>query len=178
MTTSQDTLPHPMADFDARNTPMPDLRPVMRRLASGVSIATSAWEGVRHGMTVTSFVSVSLAPPLVSVTLGKDTRTEVMVRRAGKFGISILAASQQMLAEVFAGKVEEMGNRFAGVETFTLGDDVPLIAGSLGAMTCRVVHIMNLPQSTLFLGEVSALWEGEPGPSLLYMNREFGSYGA
>ncbi len=109
----------------------------MRRLASGVSVVTSVWQGVRHGMTVTSFVSVALDPPLVTITLAKGTRTEQMVRASGRFGVSILASDQQHIAEIFSGKVPEQANRFADIAVFELEEGLPLISGGLGAMPAR-----------------------------------------
>lgn len=162
---------------DARNLPGEQLRRAMRHWTTGVSIVTSHHEGVAHGMTVNSFASVSLEPALVVVTLAHQTRTHALVRQSGRFGVTILARSQEHLAEVFAGRVPDGGDRFAGVATFTLGSRVPLIEGGLAGLDCRVVHEHDMPNSTLFVGQVESVQLAEDGEPLLYYNRGWHSLG-
>jgi 3-hydroxy-9,10-secoandrosta-1,3,5(10)-triene-9,17-dione monooxygenase reductase component len=156
---------------DARNLPGEQLRRAMRHWVTGVAIVASAHEGVQHGMTVNSFVSVSLEPPMVTVTLANDTRTHQLVRESGWFGVTILNAEQQHLAEVFAGRVPDGGNRFAGVPTYTLLSGAPLIEDGLAGLDCRVVYRHVMPRSTLFLARVEGVRVSEGGQPLVYHNR-------
>jgi flavin reductase (DIM6/NTAB) family NADH-FMN oxidoreductase RutF len=149
------------------------LRQTMRRWVTGVTIVTSQAGGRRHGMTVNSFTSVSLDPPLVTVTLANDTRTRALVETAGWFGVSVLAEEQQHLSDIFAGKIPDGGERFAGVEVFELDEHLPLIAGGLAALVCRVVAAHPVGRSTLYLGEVTAAWRREDGEPLVYFNRGY-----
>jgi flavin reductase (DIM6/NTAB) family NADH-FMN oxidoreductase RutF len=158
---------------DARNLPGEMLRQTMRRWVTGVSIVTSQYDGKRHGMTVNSFTSISLDPPLVTVTLADNTRTHALVRTAGIFGVTILAAEQEHLSDVFAGKVADGGERFAGVEVFTLDGRIPLLSGGLAALVCRLVAEHPSGHSTLFIGEVTAAWQRDDGTPLIYMNRKY-----
>jgi flavin reductase (DIM6/NTAB) family NADH-FMN oxidoreductase RutF len=158
---------------DARNLPGEQLRQAMRRWVTGVTIVTSQQDEVRHGMTVNSFVSISLDPPLVSVTLAVDTRTFAMVRATGLFGVTVLAQDQAHLSDIFAGRVPDGGDRFAEVEPFHLTGLIPLISGGLAALECRVVHEYPIKNSTLFIGEVQAAWHREDGEPLLYFNRAY-----
>jgi flavin reductase (DIM6/NTAB) family NADH-FMN oxidoreductase RutF len=158
---------------DARTLPGDDLRRAMRRWVTGVSIVTSHQDGVNHGMTVNSFVSVSLEPPLVVITLAKNTRTHAQIEQSMRFGVTMLNVEQQHLAEIFAGRVADAGDRFSGVETFSLGSPVRLIQGGMAGLDCRVVHTYDLPQSTLFFGQVEAVYVGEGGEPLIYFNRDF-----
>ena len=158
---------------DARNLPGEQLRQAMRRWAAGVSIVTSRDAGLRHGMTVNSFTSISLDPPLVVVTLANDTRTHTMVQSTGAFGVTILAAEQQPVSDVFAGKVPDGGDRFAGLDTFELSGQIPLISGGLAAMVCRVVASHPFLHSTLFIGAVEAVWHRDDGDPLIYTNRGY-----
>jgi flavin reductase (DIM6/NTAB) family NADH-FMN oxidoreductase RutF len=157
----------------ANISPGEQLRSAMRHWVTGVSIVTSYHNGAQHGMTVNSFNSISLEPALVTVTLNKGTRTHALVKGSGRFGVTILSAEQQQLAEIFAGRVPDGGDRFAGVGTFHLQGSVPFILGGLAALDCKLVHTHDLPTSTLFIGqveEVSILNSGEP---LIYVNRAF-----
>src|SRR5512138_100125 len=93
------------------------LRHAMRAWTTGVAIITAIHEGQQYGMTVNSFTSISLEPPMVLLTLRKLTHTHDLVVKSGKFAVTILTAEQQELSERFAGKVPNILDRFAGVQT-------------------------------------------------------------
>jgi flavin reductase (DIM6/NTAB) family NADH-FMN oxidoreductase RutF len=158
---------------DASYLPGEILRQTMRRWPTGVSIVACQYEGRRHGMTVNSFTSISLDPPLVTVTLANDTRTHALVQAAGFFRITVLASDQQHLSDIFAGKVADHQDRFAGVELLELAGNMPLIRGGLAALVCRVFATHPFPHSTLFIGEVTAAWHRDDGGPLVYMNRGY-----
>ncbi len=151
-----------------------ELRMAMRQWATGISVVTSAYQGVRHGMTVNSFTSVSLSPPLVLVSLERQTRTHRLVEQAGVFGVTILNKDQQEVSDCFAGRLPEREDRFCNVDTYTLLTGTPFIAEGLAGIDCRVVAIYEAGTHTLFIGEVVALHiptdNGEP---LLYYNRAY-----
>ena len=150
------------------------LRQAMRHWTTGVSVVTSQFEGHRHGMTVNSFTSISLEPPRVVVTLANRTRTCALVRQSGCFGVSILRASQQELSERFAGHIPEEGDRFHGLEIMTTSNGLTLLAGCLAGLDCRVIHTYEMPDSTLFVGEVlEVLLAEDEGEPLLYHNRSY-----
>jgi flavin reductase (DIM6/NTAB) family NADH-FMN oxidoreductase RutF len=149
------------------------LRQVMRHWTTGVAVVTSSHNGGVHGMTVNSFTSVSLDPPVVAVTLANVTRTFKMVLKSGMFGITILHENQAEISERFAGKILKEQDRFDGVETFFLEHPVPLIAGGCAYLNCRLIFSHPLPDSTLLLGEVVAAdAEGDLRP-LVYLNRGY-----
>ena len=157
----------------ARNLPGEQLRQAMRRWVTGVAIVTSQHDGVRHGMTVNSFVSISLDPPLVSVTLAHATRTLGLVQASGYFGVTVLDQAQAHLSDIFAGRVPESGDRFEGLETFRLGGLTPFLSGGLAALECRLVHQYEMQNSTLLIGEVQEAWHREDGEALVYFNRGY-----
>ncbi len=151
-----------------------ELRDCMRHWLTGVAVATSCFEQDTHGMTVNSFVSLSLQPPLVSVTMASLSRTHALVEKSGAFAISILSKDQQALAERFAGRIPDLENRMVGIETFTLLTGAPLFWGGLAFMDCRVIHHYAMPLCTMFIGEVVAarVGLGESSP-LGYIDRHF-----
>ena len=75
---------------------------VLSRWASGVSVVTTNDDGMLYGLTVSSFSSVSLDPPLVSVCLSEGNRLVEMIKQSGKFAVSILGANQQAASQYFA----------------------------------------------------------------------------
>jgi flavin reductase (DIM6/NTAB) family NADH-FMN oxidoreductase RutF len=175
---SDATLTSPFLDcmmiVEAIMTVRPEqLRSVMRRWTSGVTIITARADGLIHGMTASSFASVSLDPPLVLAALANTTRTGEMIRRGGHFGVTILADTQQELSEIFAGRVPDSGDRFAGVKTETLESGVPFIAGGLAWLDCRLVQTIPAGSTTIYLGEVTAVSEKGDNEPLVYFNRDY-----
>lgn len=149
------------------------LRRAMRAWTTGVAVITATYNGQRYGMTVNSFTSISLEPPLVSVTLKRLTHTHELVERSGEFAITILSAEQKHLSDRFAGKIPHVADRFEGVETETLLINAPLIKGGMAYFNCRVANAFPAGENTLFIAEVvAARGEGEGDP-LVYHNRVF-----
>ncbi|MBN2385880.1 MAG: flavin reductase family protein [Anaerolineales bacterium] len=149
------------------------LRRAMRRWASGVTIVTTRDGDQVHGMTASSFASVALDPPLVLVALAGTTRTGALVRASGDFGVTLLAADQQEISEIFAGRIPDGQARFAGITTETLESGVPFICGGLAYFDCRLVQIIPAGKTNLYLGEVQAAWDREDGEPLVYFNRDY-----
>lgn len=155
------------------------LRLAMRRWATGVTIVSSFWQGVRHGMTASSFTSVSLLPPLVLVSIEHTTRTHGLIQASGVFGVTILADHQQAISDLFAGRETEENDRFAGCEVYTLETGAPLLADGLAGFDCRVVAHHVAGNHTIFIGEVAACRitvEDDPRP-LIYFNRGYHKLG-
>ena len=148
------------------------LKQVMRHWPSGIVVVTSVYDGVYHGLTANSFTSVSVTPPIISVTLNNQTRSYQMVNDAGIFGITILSEKQADISDRFAGRIKEQ-NRFSGVDVFTLITGAPLIYGGLAHLDCRVIYMYGMPESSLFLGEVVAAQISDSLRPLLYYDREY-----
>ncbi len=149
------------------------LRQVMRHWTTGVTLVTSQYQGVRHGMTVNSFTSVSLDPPIITVTLANDTRTHALALKSGILAITLLSQDQSEISDRFAGRVPDHGERFAGLETFTLTTGAPLLTGGLGFVDGRILQTHALPKSTLFLVEVLAAQAAPGTQPLVYFNRDY-----
>ena len=150
-----------------------DLRRAMRKWVAGVTIVTSAHQGAQHGMTVSSFTSISAVPPMILVSLERTTRTHDLVAESGIFGVTILREEQQLLSERFAGRIGLESDRFVGLETFHLVSPAPLISGGLAFFDCRVVKAVEAGTSTVFLAEVIAARSEEDGDPLVYTNRGY-----
>jgi flavin reductase (DIM6/NTAB) family NADH-FMN oxidoreductase RutF len=149
------------------------LRQAMRHWTTGVGVTTSAFDGLQHGMTVSSFTSLSLEPPLVMVSLGKSTRTHDLVLDSGVFAVTVLSSQQQEISDRFAGRIKGVTDRFVGVETFTMETGSPLIQGGLAYFDCRVTATHDAGTHKVFIGEVVAVEEGEQGEPLVYFDREY-----
>lgn len=151
------------------------LRAGMRYWASGVGVATAAHNDTQMGMTVSSFTSVSMEPPVVLVSMHKNTRTHDVVLASNAFAVTLLAADQQEISARFAGQ-DEVEDRFAGLETFTLETGSPLLAGGISFFDCRLIGTYETETVTVMFGElVAARVAKNPGEisPLLYQNRDY-----
>lgn len=161
-----ETLPIKTLDPEA-------LRSAMRAWSAGVTVVAAAHEGIRHGMTVNSFTSISLDPPLITVALRQNTRTHELVMKSRAFGLTVLSAAQKEISDLFAGRMPESEDRFSHVQTGTLVTGSPLIAGGLSWMDCRLSHTYSAGENTLFIAEVVAARGTGSGDPLIYHNREY-----
>src|SRR5204863_9846294 len=107
----------------------------MSHFASGVTIVTTEHEGQQYGMTVASFASLSLHPPLVLVCVEKSVKTHDAISSAGTFGVSILDRQQAQVSGRLAAKI---GDQVTGVEVVRGGPGVPVIRGAVCAVACKV----------------------------------------
>ena len=111
---------------------------------------------------------------MVSVTLANNTRTYRLVsNQSGILGITILNEDQAELSDRFAGRIPEDGDRFAGLETFTLLTGAPMLSGGLAFIDCRVRSAHPLELSTLFLLDVVAAQPSAKTRPLIYYNRGY-----
>ena len=149
------------------------LRHAMRAWTTGVAIVTSIYEGQQYGMTVNSFTSISLEPPLISVTLKQLTHTHDLVEKSGLFSVTILTAAQKELSDRFAGKMPGITNRFDGLQTETISLDAPVFREGMAYFDCRVISSMPVGENTLFVAEVVDARGTGPGDPLVYHNREY-----
>jgi flavin reductase (DIM6/NTAB) family NADH-FMN oxidoreductase RutF len=156
-------------------TPKPgeDFRMVMGRFATGVTVVTSRAGEEIHGMTVNAFLSVSLAPPTVLVSLSKGARTERLVREGRVFAVNILGADQSPLSDRFAGRHKDKeGNRFDGFEWSPEATGAPIFKGVLAWLDCKLVTAFDGGDHTLFLGEaVAARSDDQASPLLFFQSR-------
>jgi flavin reductase (DIM6/NTAB) family NADH-FMN oxidoreductase RutF len=141
------------------------LRQVMGRFATGVTVVTTVDRNTVHGMTANSFLSVSLRPPLVLVSLGR-CRLNEMLPRTGRYGVSVLAHDQEQFAAHFAAQ------RVSAVEpTFVWHEGLPLLDGALAHLVCRVVDVHPAGDHVLWIGEVEHLHHRDGEPLLFYTGR-------
>ncbi len=146
----------------------------MGKNVTGISVVTCHSEGEYHGMTVNAFISVSLTPPAMLVSLGKKSRTAEIVGKTKVFAINLLSDAQALHSDRFAGRHKDKEtNRFEGIGWKPGTTGCPLLDGSMGSLDCKVIHSFDGGDHTLFIGEVvSGTFDGSLSP-LVYT---LGSY--
>jgi flavin reductase (DIM6/NTAB) family NADH-FMN oxidoreductase RutF len=141
----------------------------MGRFASGVTIVTSTGDGDVRGMTANGFVSVSVDPPLVLVSLARNRAMHDLVRDSGRYAVNVLGAEQEALSWHFAGQPIQRVS-----PEFVWRDGLPLIDGALAHVSCRVRDTHPAGDHTLYVGEVTGLDYRDGRPLVFYT----GSYGS
>lgn len=152
------------------------LRETMRLWTCGVTVVTTSDGGARAGMTVSSFTSISLEPPLILVCLHKAAETTQLVGRAGVFAVSLLGEAHEAVCNQFAGLVDlpPGADRFHGVDTVTQVTGSPVLADALAWLDCRVYGAHDGGTHTIFVGEVLATGrQADPVSPLVWHNRAY-----
>jgi 3-hydroxy-9,10-secoandrosta-1,3,5(10)-triene-9,17-dione monooxygenase reductase component len=150
-----------------------ELRHAMRQWTTGVSIVCSQQGDFVHGMTVNSFTSVSLEPPVISVTLANNTRTFNLVQESGKFSVSLLNIHHREISDRFSGKIANESDRFNGLDVFKLPGGQIALKNALAWLECSVRLKIPFENSTLFLADVNYAGVGDEEKPLVYHNREY-----
>lgn len=150
----------------------------MARWASGVTVATTVLEGQWKGMTASSFISLSIDPLLVAVSIGKHLNTHDIVAASRVFAINMLNAEQIEWGKRFAGMLPEVTDRFEGISCKTAVTGSPLLPDTLAWFDCTLHKAVDAGDHTLFIGEVRAGGWSEDGSPLVYHNRQWGTFTA
>ena len=126
-----------------------DLRDMFGQFASGVTVIACGPEGDEHGMTANAFMSVSLDPPLVTVSLQNDCRMSSRLKVGDRFGVSILAEDQRAASDHFAGRAIE-----ADAARFERKANAPVLQGALAWIAGTVVQQAPAGDHTLYIARV------------------------
>jgi flavin reductase (DIM6/NTAB) family NADH-FMN oxidoreductase RutF len=142
-------------------------RRTLGMFATGVTVLTTRVGEQVHGMTANAFMSVSLQPPLVLISIDRRAKMGALLHERTRFGVSVLEARQTGLSDRFAGRVAE-GFPEA---TFEIVHETPLVEGALAHLVARVVRSYWGGDHSLFLGQVEFARYGEGRPLLFHGGR-------
>jgi flavin reductase (DIM6/NTAB) family NADH-FMN oxidoreductase RutF len=133
-------------------------RDALGTFATGVTIVSTRDGDLVHGMTANGFMSVSLDPALIVVSIATGARMHGVLSRSGRYGVSVLAREQEVVSQHFAGRPSS--DEIALIEAL----DTPLVDGALTHVVADVVDAHPAGDHTLFIGEVRhfAHRAGEP----------------
>jgi flavin-dependent trigonelline monooxygenase, reductase component len=146
-------------------------RSALGSFATGVTIITAVdSEGKGHGLTVNSFTSVSLDPPLVLWCLGNKSDSYELFSKAEHYGVNILNAEQGDLAMRFAGKGDQS---FSDDEAGVLVTGAPIVDKAIAVFDCKVVQRIEAGDHLILIGETQA-FETRPESGLAYFRGSFG----
>jgi len=140
------------------------LKAVAGAFPSGVTVITTAPAGKPVGMTVSSFTSVSLDPPLILVCVARTANCLPAFRVGSPMGVNVLSSTQAQVARTFASRVED---RFAAVAHRSGPHGVPLIEDTAAWMSTHIARIYDGGDHLILLARVHALHRSPLTP-LLY----------
>jgi flavin reductase (DIM6/NTAB) family NADH-FMN oxidoreductase RutF len=146
-------------------------RSACARFATGVAIVTaSAADGAPHGLTINSFASLSLDPPLVMVAIDRRVAFLDVFEKHGAFAVNILGEHQCELSNRFASVLPE--GRFEGVEWSRGVTGSPVLEGGIGVIECRIERVFDAGDHRVLVGLAvgAELGEGKP---LVFFGSEY-----
>lgn len=151
-----------------------DFTEAMSNVCAPVTIITTVTpDGEAYGTTVSAFASLSLTPPMVTISLDKKSVLLEHVRKHGRVGVNILSSDQSELAKNFA---RSRTDKFEGVE-WRLADGLPKIEGCTSWLVCRVDDTVPGGDHVLLLAQVQGIHNSTRTP-LVYARRSFGFHSA
>jgi len=154
-----------MSGFDSGH-----FRKVLGHFPTSVTVVTAAPDGVPVGLTIGSFTSVSLEPPLVGWLPGKGSTSWPDIRRAGVFCVNMLAADQGELCWTFA---KDIDDKFDDLVWTTGRTGSPIIEGAVAWIDCTIEHVIEVGDHFFVVGAVLDLHVAreDVGPLLFYKGK-------
>jgi flavin reductase (DIM6/NTAB) family NADH-FMN oxidoreductase RutF len=157
-----------------------DYREVLTRFATGVTVVTTLERteedgGQPWGTTVNSFTGISLDPPLVMVSIGRERSIHPIIERTGRFGVNILGEGSEAISDCFAGAPSALPrSAFCNAEYQLGAAGLPVLEQAIAYLACDVETSIEAGDHTMYLGRVIETGcRDEVGWPLLYFRRRY-----
>lgn len=144
----------------------------MRYYPQGVTVATTMASDAPTGITVSSFTSVSLEPPLVLISIARSSALHGVFRSAGAYAINFLADDQKSVSDRFAGRTGAR-ERFDGIEFSRGVTGSPIIAGVRAVLECRAWRVYEGGDHSILVGEVVSAKTLNSKRPLVYYSQQY-----
>jgi flavin reductase (DIM6/NTAB) family NADH-FMN oxidoreductase RutF len=152
---------------------MSDLKDALASWATGISVVTTQAEGMLYGLTVSSFTSVSLDPPLVLVCLADSNRMARMIKSSRAFAVSLLASDQEAASRYFASPGREPTSGFVEIDGEWTIQGQAVVKDALAYLVCELEHHQEAGDHAIVIGRVvHAVSRSEKTP-LVYWRRGY-----
>ena len=160
-------------NFSYQSVSVAELRDVMGCYLTGVTIVTVAGSNkIPYGLTVNSFNSVSLSPPLILWSLDKRNDKLSLFREADGFAVNIMSAEQLALCQKFAAAEND---RFAHCDWCFGPFGQPILSNALANLECKPWAEYDGGDHTIFVGEVMSIKKAE-GEAAAFYKGKLGHY--
>ncbi|GAF13024.1 nitrilotriacetate monooxygenase component B [Bacillus sp. JCM 19046] len=141
-------------------------RTAMSKFATGVTVITTEVEGDVHGMTANAFMSVSLDPKLILISIGNKAKMKGFIERSGVFAVNLLSHAQENVSKQFAGQINDKT-----AAQFTEFAGLPVIDQALANIACDVYDSSVQGDHTLFIGKVRDIVVTDADPLTFYSGK-------
>ncbi len=154
-----------------------DLKNAMRQLPFPVTIVTAAIGKEKRGITIGSFTSLSLDPPLISFNVDHDATIYDLITRATHYAVHIPQPEQSPLCDNFAVSGQSVEEQFDGVDHHRSGYGSPILSDVSTVIQCRAYDKIEAGDHTIIVGEVVEVTQDDKNPGVLYYDRSYRSVG-
>jgi len=154
------------------NNPQNGLKQAMRIFPQGVTVATMTGPNGPTGLTVSSFTSISLEPPLVLISIAKGSAIHDLFREAKAYAINFLADDQKSVSDTFAGRTRAT-DRFEGLRLSKGVTGSPIIDGVRVAIECRAWQVYEGGDHSILVGEVVSAKTFNTKRPLVYYSQQY-----
>ncbi len=138
-------------------------RDTMGKFATGITIVSIDYHGEILSMTVNAFMSVSLEPRLIAISIDEKASMYNKLQETQKFGLSILAEDQKEISMIYAKQMEKDRE-----VSYSMLDDIPVISDSIATLSCHVKDTAKAGDHMIFIAEVTDLTVKEKEPILFF----------
>jgi flavin reductase (DIM6/NTAB) family NADH-FMN oxidoreductase RutF len=148
-------------------------RHVAGTFTTGVTVITTGRDGAYHAMTANAFMSLSLEPPTVLVSVDKTAHTYPVIDNSEAFTVNVLAEDQEEVSRVYASKTMQERHTLKEGEYTLGGNGVPRLPDCLAYFECRIVQKYDGWDHTIFIGEVLDAEVARDVPPLVYFRSSY-----
>jgi flavin reductase (DIM6/NTAB) family NADH-FMN oxidoreductase RutF len=149
---------------------------LMKRFASGVTLITFENEGKYSGLTVSSFCSLSMDPPLILICIDKNLPSHNSLKKGNAFGVNICNSEQGKLAWDFANSKIDKNELILSQNHEITGRKVPLLKDCLASMECTMKEAYDGGDHTIFVGQIENGNFDEKTEALIYYKSGLGNF--
>tara|TARA_A100000164_G_scaffold223397_1_gene198086 strand:- start:1321 stop:1809 length:489 start_codon:yes stop_codon:yes gene_type:complete len=149
---------------------------LMKRFASGVTLITFENDGKYSGLTVSSFCSLSMNPPLILICIDKKIPSHNSLENGSSFGVNICNSEQGKLAWDFANSNVDKNELILSLNHKVTENKVPLLTDCLASMECTIKEAYEGGDHTIFVGQIEQGNFNEESEPLIYYKSGLGDF--
>jgi len=155
-----------------KEDPQTGLKEAMRVYPQGVTVVTTQSPDGPKGITVSSFTSISLTPPLVMIAISKGSALHDTFANAADFAVNFLADDQKSVSDRFAGRGGPP-DRFSGLKFKAGSTGSPIVEGTRATIECRTWRVYEGGDHSIILGEVVSASTFNRKRPLVYYSQQY-----
>lgn len=141
-------------------------RDAMGKFATGITIVATEYNKEIMAMTVNAFMSVSLAPKLIAISIDQKARMYDKLQETKSFGLSVLSENQQHLSRIFAKQIiSDQEIAFCSI------DGVPVLKDCICTLSCRTINTVKAGDHLIFIAEVTDFRTKEGDPVIFFSGK-------